>query len=171
MNVPENAQLELLDIYDVWYNPWWQQVWFKALCAVTVILFLVATFYYVYKRFFVKPVIQHAWQKALEEIEKLSQSDFDDQNKFYSRLTSILKRFMQEEYQVSFVDKTDTEFIDALEHSPSVPVSITQKCKLIFDGVTLIKFAHQKTVHEHMLSSIKLAQDLVKEASELNRKL
>ncbi|NBQ17598.1 hypothetical protein EBU24_04740 [bacterium] len=169
MNVPEGNQLELLDIYDVWYNPWWRQTWFKSTCALIVILIVAALSYYVYKRFFVKPVIKQAWQKALEEIDLLAHSDFDDQNKFYSALTSVLKRFMQEEYQVSFVDKTDTEFIQSLETSSLVPEAITQKCKLIFDGVTLIKFAHQKTVHEHMLSSIKLAQDLVKEAAELNR--
>lgn len=144
MNVPESNQLELLDIYDVWYNPWWQQVWFKVICCMSIFAILAVFSYFIYRKFFIKPVIKHAWQKALEEIEKLSQSDFDDQNKFYSTLTSILKQFMQAEYQVSFVDKTDTEFIESLEKSSLIPSTITQKCKLIFDGVTLIKFAHQK---------------------------
>jgi hypothetical protein len=164
MNAPENTQLELLDIYDIWYHPWWQQTWFMILCIVFVVA-LIATFsYFIYKKFFVKPIIKQAWQIALQEIEKLSHSDFDDQNKFYSTLTSILKHFLQEEYSIALVDKTETEFIALLETNSLVPASITEKCRLIFDGVVLIKFAHQKTVHEHMLSSLKLAQDLVKEA-------
>ncbi len=163
MNVSEGNQLELLDIYDVWYNPWWHQTWFIVASSLILVGFIFLGFYFIYKKFFVSIVIKQPWQKLLDELKILSTSDFDDQKKFYSRLTSALKQYIQESYSLQLVDKTDTEFIDALEYCPTIPAHVTQELKTIFDGVMLIKFAHQKTVHEHMSSSLKAAEALVKE--------
>lgn len=160
----QQQPLELIDIYGVWYHPWWQQAWFvypSILACVAVIVFLC---YWIYKRFFYVEKVQLPYEKALEALQSLRGDDLSPKL-FYIRLTEILKEYLQELYHEQFVGTTDTEMIRLLERTSSASPKIMTQVEEILDGVTLIKFANHKAAQEQMSKALTSALQIVEETT------
>ncbi len=156
------TNLELLDIYDVWYKPWWHETWFIAGMTLCFILIVGIVSYVFYKKYDTSPLSITVLDRIACDLKKLKNLDVNQQTYFYSQLTMLLKEALQEIYGVSVVHKTDNEFVEFLEQLPALAPEVAVSLKDIFDGVVLIKFAHQKTVKEHMMRSLEKAQEVVK---------
>jgi len=153
--------LELLDIYDVWYNPWWHQTWFMVLCIVSGLLAIAVLGFVIYKKFFSRVIAMSGLEQIALEMKKLKNLETMDQSYFYASLTTLLKKACQEAYHVSVVHKTDDEFINFIGQEKMFDEELVASLKTIFDGVAVIKFAHQKTVQDHMERSLKVAVEVV----------
>jgi len=156
----EQQKVELIDIYDIVYEPWWLSTTTKiALCAVVFIL-TAALCYVLYKKTR-KPSALLYWQQALHEIDVLEKTNFSDGQLFYMRLTEVMKQYLQERYGMYLVDKTDAELLEFLNTSERIPTHVYETMKDLFEGVVFIKFAHQHAVQERMEDAIKKTKVLI----------
>jgi len=154
--------LELIDIYDISYAPWWlsSAAKYGLLCFIFVCGVLVG--YLIYKKTR-KPKAVPYWQQALDALDALEKQGFDDVQEFYIRLTEIMKQYLQEKYEISCVDKTDSELLALLKVTPSVELSVFETIKELFDGVIFIKFAHQTAAKERMEVALTKSRGLIRE--------
>jgi hypothetical protein len=169
MNSPTPQQtLELLDIYDVYYEPWWlnERLWYGIYAIVGI---AVCVFVYLLIRKLMPQKKLSYWEQALIQIERLG-NDLDNPKLFYGQLTDILKRYLQERYALPLVGKTDTELLAVLEHDNAVPQILYQDIKTIFDGVVYVKFAHHSVAVEQMRYAQRTAAKIIKETHVVHKK-
>ncbi len=166
--LPQEQPLELLDIYDVYYEPWWlnQWLWYGIYAAVGALLCVGV--YLLIRRLLPKKNIPY-WQRSLNKIEALHK-EFDDPKLFYAHLTDIVKRYLDERYALPLVGKTDTELLQVLEHDNAVPASVYEGLKSILDGVVYIKFAHSSAALEQMKKAQRTALTLIQETHKVTQK-
>lgn len=165
----EQQTIELIDIYDITYNPWWLSFWFKMtlVCvAASIAMFLS---YYFYKKYRKKPIVPY-WQHALDKINALRKGDFQDGQFFYVQLTDVLKQYLQERYQIHLVDKTDIEFLKTIEQEQAIPPVVYETLKDLLDGVMVIKFAHGKAVQERMNDALEQSIKLIENTKSEQQK-
>ncbi len=162
-------KLELIDIYDITYEPWWQSLWFKTI-GISLIAILSGLFvYYLYKKYRKVTSLTY-WQQAFASIAVLEKQGFADGQLFYVRLTHIIKDYLHERYQLALADKTDTELLETLKQTTEVPSTVCQEVKEIFDGVIFIKFANQQAAHERMEQALVKSRSLIKETQQESEK-
>jgi len=153
-------QLQLIDIYDIVYQPWWLSSTAKIGYTIFIFLLGVGVGYLIYKKTR-KPLIIPYWQQALYAIAALEKEGYANGQQFYLRLTEIMKCYLQEKYGVALLDKTDTELLEILKATPAVPAHVFDTIKELFDGVIFIKFAHQEAAQERMESAVKKSRELI----------
>jgi len=158
-------QLQMYDIYDVWYQPFWQQTWFLVTGIVVVLVLMSAIGYWLYNKQKAEIVLT-ADEQALVRLYHLQSSTTDSQKQFYSRLTSTLKQYLQERYQLLLSGTTDDEMLTLLKKNKDIPQEVETKIDAILQDVVLIKFADQKTVRGQMDKALKESIALVKETKE-----
>lgn len=169
MSMPQQEQpLELLDIYDVYYEPWWLNVWLWYGMYVAGAVLVCVGVYLLIRRLIPKKQIPY-WQKSINAITAL-RTDFDDPKVFYVHLTDIIKRYLDERYALPLVGKTDTELLQSLEHDNAVPKAVYQGLKEILEGVVYIKFAHSSAALEQMKKAQRTALIIIQETHHLEKK-
>ena len=156
----EQQKLELIDIYDIVYEPWWLSFIAKVTVCVVIFILCLVVGYFIYKKTR-KPVVLLYWQKALRDITSVEKTDFSDGQLFYLRLTEIMKQYLQERYAMHLVDKTDTELLEFLKTTKLIPSHVYETMKDLFEGVVFIKFANQHAVQERMEDAIKKTKALI----------
>lgn len=156
----EQPKVELIDIYDITYNPWWLSSWFK-LCASGLFGVLIIALSYVLYKKYKKKISLPYWQQTLRSIELLKKQGFEDGQLFYVRLTQVVKQYLHERYKIALADKTDSEMLETLKHTPDIPPLVYKEVKEIFDGVMFIKFANQHAAKERMEQALIKSQELV----------
>lgn len=166
MHMPTSQQqpLELLDIYDVSYNPWWLNKWLWYTSYGLLAMLVLVGVYFLVRSYMPKKRVPY-WQQATHAIGQLSYS-FDDPKLFYVQLTDILKRCLQERYALPLVGKTDTELLAALEHDNVVSVHVYEQLQEILHGVVYIKFAHHDAALEQMKQAQKTALAIIYETHD-----
>lgn len=157
----EQQKLELIDIYDIVYEPWWLSPTAKLAACVAIFMLCVGAVYLIYKKTR-RPLVLSYSQKALRDIETLEKTEYSDGQVFYMRLTEIMKRYLQERYMMHLVDKTDTELLELLKTTNLIPSHVYETMKDLFEGVIFIKFAHQHAVQERMENAIKKTKALIR---------
>jgi hypothetical protein len=145
------AQNQLYDIYPTWHVPFWQTTWFFWLMMLigSIILAALITGFIMWKRKYKKP--KTAWEQALSALNLLGQRAMHprESKEFYTQLTSILKRYLQERYEIPVMGKTDQELIASLESLDvlkDAPVLLQE----VIEGSTIIKFANVQSGQERM---------------------
>lgn len=156
----EQQKLELIDIYDIVYEPWWLSTVAKIGFCIVGIVACIGIGYLIYRKTKKPPVIFY-WQKALGDIGKLEKTDFSDGQAFYLRLTEIMKEYLQQHYAVHLVDKTDTELLEVLKTTSVIPSHVYETMKELLEGVVFIKFAHQHAAQERMEDALKKVRTLI----------
>ena len=159
--------LELRDIYDFTYNPWWLQTWFfvlVALCVVGVALFFV---YRVYTKRKVPALTPQ--EQTLRALEKLdTQQAMRNPQEFYTQVTGIVKQYIEQRYNFGFrsVGLTDDEFLRVIEKQHTLSPELIELVKEIFNGVVFIKFAQGKAALESMQQALSNGKKIVMISSE-----
>ncbi len=103
------------DIYDFYYIPFWQTLWFKIIVGIACAIALTAIIYLIVTRRKKKIT---AWEWATQELAKLAGMQLSskaDYKKFYFALTVITKQYLHERYGWKVSDKTDEELVAWLE--------------------------------------------------------
>lgn len=139
-------QIEIYDIYDLWYIPaWWEKksTWLIAGSCVVIVLLFIAVYYLWKKK---KNMRETSEQKALKMLAFLeSQKNLLTHQELYLKITALLKEIFYARYGFLFRGKTDTEFLSNVKEL-SISQDIHSALADILKGVELVKFAHQKTV-------------------------
>ncbi len=137
---------QLIDIYDVWYTPWWR---FKIL-YVGVGIFLLALGYIIWHRYFRKKTVSISVQ-ALAKLQKLHQAKYGSDQALqdaYFQVTMIMKTYLSQQYHLKLLHKTDAELVQELK--TFLPIESQALVQEFFQRAYLIKFA-QAAVSSKML--------------------
>ena len=157
----KTEELQIKDIYDVWYHPFWQQNWFIALGIIVTLTLIGLLGYWLYQKN-KKEIILEPWEVALDALHDLKKNKPESPKLFYIQLTTILKRYLQSRYELSLIGTTDDEMLSALQQGSAVPKPVTDTIKTLLNGVQLIKFANQKAAQEQMQNALASSVQLVK---------
>jgi hypothetical protein len=152
---------QLHDIYGMIHVPFWQKpIFYVVLCVLGI---LVIMLYWYYIRGPQRQRSAHAWEQALYELEQLERhglSDGNQQKLFYSKLTRIIKEYLQKRFGISLTSKTDDELL-MLSASLDITQEVRQGLQDILDGVVFIKFAQEAAVRERMQRDLSAGKELV----------
>lgn len=151
--------IELYDIYDIWYEPSWLYrygIWL--LGAFTALGFFVCIYYWYKKRVEKK---KKCWQIALEKLAQLDKKT--DYKFFYFDLTKILKEYLVHRYHVDVLSKTDTEMVESLG-TYAISKEVSEDLKKIFSGTTEAKFAQQKVDHNARQNDLLVSKHIIKKS-------
>ena len=133
---------QLIDVYDVWYEPWWHaksfyaSLIFFAICVACFLMFCLWKWYMRAQQFSFEQI-------ALLQLQKLHQLPYDSDESMrdsYFQMTMIMKIYLSKRYAVGLLNKTDKEIV--LSIAPIVPVEISATLQELFERAYQIKFAH-----------------------------
>ena len=151
----------LADIYEMWHVPFWQTTWFK-ICYGLIVLFVIqlaiglAAYFINHRR---KPKLT-AWQQAFEQLQRLAQkypATTDEARIYYTRLTHLLKQYIQKRYGRKLEGSTDNELIQQAQ-SHGLPEKASDCLREILEGAVLIKFARAEAREAQISRDLKHAR-------------
>ncbi len=157
---------ELYEIYGLRYKPFWHTKAFVLGLVVIGFLLFGAIVWLLIRKF--KARKQHirmkAWDVALQELASLGIADeftIELGNTFYSRLTYILKKYLQERHGLALLGKTDEEVLSFLEMTDFSP-QLLDDLRSIFHGCIEIKFARGAALRENIERHLALSFSLIR---------
>lgn len=161
----DNNQPLDFEIYEFYEPTLLDNVWVR-LGGTIVILLIVAVIVY----FFVKrrraPLTPG--QQALQELAALQEKDFSNKKEVkgaYFAITTVIKRYLYEEFKLKSIDKTDDELIVFLEKEQFHPPTL-EAFKKIHHNALWVKFANYDLIKTQVEQDLAAARHLI-EALEL----
>jgi len=156
------AQDELIDIYDMWYEPFWIQRWFVVIVCIVSILSIGFLLYFLYKKYFKKEssidcsVDAYEGLSALESMSIQTQQDSKD---LYFELSSIIKQYLACRYDTVFTQLTDKEIVRRVEDY----ISDTDVCILrkLLQSIAHVKFERGQVALEKIKYDIQLVKEFI----------
>lgn len=155
------SNMQLVDIYGVWYQPWWKSTGFSVTLCLIVCALLALLGYHLYRSgwFFKKLSFD---QQALHDLKKLTASSYQTSAQIkdgYFQLTMILKIYLAVRYQLILHDKTDLEIIPMVQ-SVLAPEQFVELETLLARAFQ-IKFAHEFVDRTTLMTDVASAQKLI----------
>jgi|GEM_PF-6112471 len=121
MNTPQSSDMQIYDIYEVIFIPWWQQWWFLGILLILCILigyFCVRLYKrYKYKKSLYVDFFASAQKElALLRIVVAQNSEKYDAQELYDRLMNIFKIACKKYYHLDLSSKTIADYKRELEN-------------------------------------------------------
>ena len=94
------------------------------------------------------PVVLSAAEKALQALDRLVEKAYPSLGKFkeyFFELSMILRRYLEEEFEIPVTEKTSEEFLFDMAQSDCLNSSQKKTVQLFLQQSDLIKFAKQET--------------------------
>lgn len=101
---------------------------------------------------------------AFRELRDLKDEKLWQKNefkKYYTRLTEIIRRYMERRYGIPAMELTSYEILDAWNHSGEDRDDLSDKLRLLLNLADLVKFAKQKPVATENEENMERAYDFV----------
>lgn len=158
-------ELQFVDVYDVWYQPWWKSTAWYVSCAIIACVIFVCMLYYLYRQgWFVKKI--SCDQQALKSLNLLAAAPHDTTEKIYAayfQLTLILKTYFAARYHLVLADKTDLEIMVEVKNfvDPIYQSLLSEFLNRAFQ----IKFAHEKICKEMLQDDIKFVKKIIEDTT------
>ncbi len=155
----------LVDVYGVWYHPWWHSSYFYFFVGIISCLLVWKVIRMVKNYFWSSRRISFE-QVALQDLYRLqSQTYVSDEviHEAYFKVTMILKVYLSKRYHISLLDKTDKEIADQLQGVVSDQLGIL--LKEFFDRSFQIKFAYDSVSEQMLRDDIEFAKTVILETS------
>ncbi|MBI2345164.1 hypothetical protein HYV10_03790 [Candidatus Dependentiae bacterium] len=152
------GQLQLIDVYGVWYKPWWNSGWLYSLIVFITTLFLG---YFLY-RYIKREKKLTPEQEALQGLYRLGNMNYVDEKMIhdaYFKITMIIKTYFILQYKMKFQDKSDLE-ISAELHG-IIPENMISLLKEFFDRSFHIKFAYDVVSESMLRQDIEMLHTLI----------
>lgn len=139
----DNAKLsQLIDVYDVWYEPWWHSKYYYG-CLMSFMIFLSCVLIYAFWKRYMRAQQFSFEQIALLQLQKLHQKSYDSDDSIrdaYFTMTMIMKTYLSKRYAIRLLNKTDQEIVDSIKSV--VPIEIFATLQELFQRAHEIKFAY-----------------------------
>lgn len=163
--ITENKD-QLIDIYDIWYEPFWLQGWFKILICLFIMIMTIILFYYFYKKYIYKTIVIDCSVIAYRDLDSLNKIHIvtaQDSKDCYFSLSSIVKNYLACRYHLIFTHLTDKEIIKqaALYMSDDLAYMLAN----IFKNMTLIKFEHEIAASQKLEKDIALVREFIQQTT------
>jgi len=157
---------QLIDIYDIWYEPFWLQPWFIMGISVCLCIGIVLLLYYFYKKYMQQSIILNHSFVAYQELNQLKKSKIKNENdgkNSYFTLTLIVKKYLISRYPSFFDGLTDKEIIQQAHNiMPEDCVVILQK---VLQGMMFVKFEHGIVATEKLEKDIMLIESFIQKTT------
>lgn len=152
---------QIVDVYDVWYRPWWHSKLFIASIVVVGIIFFVMTLYALWKRYLRSQSFSYEQVALLnlQELHKLSYKSDNEIRDAYFKLTMVMKVYLSKRYQIALLNKTDQEIISHIQEL--VPVAVSATLQELFERSYQIKFAHAAVSEKMLYDDIDFMQKVI----------
>ncbi len=160
------STIKFYDIYDYYYTPITDTLWFKIAVVIGILLLGFLIGYAVFRRRQRQQIAPWVW--AQQEIQKLPLkkcTSKDDFKKFYFNLTGIIKEYLQRRYDWKTRSKTDTELITYLE-GKDFDASLLESLKKMTQEAEWIKFANEEGIKTQAEKDLVTAQSIIKKTKE-----
>lgn len=140
----DSMEIELFDIYEYLYTPFWKTNWF--ICIFIMMMACIAFGLFWYFKWHAKKI--DIADKILIDLSLISLDEMDSKE-FYFLLTERFKIYLQDRYNRNFVSKTDAEIITFLKQY-QLDFELIESAKAIFMGPQLVKFANHQAALDQM---------------------
>lgn len=150
---------QLIDIYDIWYEPFWQQGWFTVVKMIAIVALVGALLYFLYKKYIQKKVVVDCARIAYRDLDLLKNFHIvteQDSKDCYFSLSSIIKRYLACRYHTIFIRLTDKEIVRQAE--PYMDEANKRLLQQILQGMTFVKFEHEVVATQKLEKDIALIQ-------------
>ena len=101
---------------------------------------------------------------ALRELDKLEEEKLWQQSKFkeyHSKLTDILRRYIEDRFDINAMEQTSNEVLDAIRHANILSAENFEKLSQMLSIADYVKFAKLKPLPDENERSLKHAYDFV----------
>ncbi len=154
---------EMYDAYSIIEQPAWYAQW-PLFLALVIAFFIAAVLFFWLKQ--TKGSLSQKtigpWDYAQQELTLLDQLELstqEDHKKFYTILTNMLKRYLQEHYSLN-EGNTDQELL-ALLKKKNIPQDILKNMHEITHHAFMVKFAHHEGLLFHMEQDKQRAREIL----------
>ena len=153
---------QLIDIYDIVYEPFWNQKWFSFIIVVSIFSLIIMLIYFLYKKYIKRAtfvdcaLIAVSGLNNLKNIKIVSKQDGKD---CYFSLSLIIKKYLASRYDVIFTQLTDKEIVKHAElYMTDDNIYMLQQ---ILQGMTFVKFEHEVAMNDKIEKDIQLIQNFI----------
>lgn len=153
-----NSVQGLVEIYGLWYYPWWHSQWFYVAIIVMLVVCLIGIFLWYFRR----AKVLTPEQKALQELHRLRSASYaspESLHAAYFTLTSIFKNYIFETTKISIFDKSDKEIIAHLDGV--FAQDVLQLLQEFFERSFQIKFAYDVVSQQMLFDDIDFLQAII----------
>lgn len=161
-----SSQEQLIDIYDLVYEPFWQSRWFFLSVYFIGTVIVLLTFYFLYIWYIKKTknidCSVLAYQK-LEKFEKISVLKEQDSKDYYFSLSSIVKNYLACRYHNSFSCMTDKEMLEKIKQYTNESNSLL--LERIILNMKMIKFEYKLVTENQLKQDIVLIKQFVEDTT------
>ncbi len=162
------SDLEIYDIYDIIYTPWFKSWWFISFSILLFILISVFILYKFYNKFFINKISFE--QSIKNRINNLKNDLLIDHKIFFFSVTDIVKDIFSHYFFVEIKSKTDDEFLQFLKQDYENLYKIAES---IFENAQQVKFAKASLSDEKinlLIESILKFFTICQKSSSLDKK-
>jgi len=133
-----DMQDQLYDIYDLWYQPWYENKWYFSLAMIAGLLVLIALIFFV-RFLFGNKKRKKTWQDRLSEVLNQAETSRDiDIKQSYFFLTRAIRLYLSHKYGLKVMHLTDLQMQNVLERS--LKEQYTKGLKGVFERGLQYKF-------------------------------
>ena len=167
-DLKEASLNQLIDIYDVWYKPWWNSKSFY-ICTTLIILILICVLSYFLWKKYIQPK-KFSYEKiAILQLQKLHKKSYESDESIrdaYFQMTMIMKTYLSKRYKIKLINKTDNEIIESIKSI--VPSQIFITLQELFQRAYQIKFAYAAISLKMLYDDIDYMQRIIYETIKQN---
>lgn len=161
MNTPDN-----FEIYSFYEPSIFENIWIRLGISLLIFVLIIGIMYLVIKHRR-KPLTPG--QTALQKLNQLISKDFSNKKEVkaaYFAITTIIKRYLHEQFKLRTIDKTDDELITLLEaekfHEPT-----QEAFKKIHHNALWVKFANYDLIKTQVEIDVAEAKNLIETLEKL----
>ena len=156
---------ELYDIESLWHVPFWQTDQFFWIVIATSVTLTVLICAFIFKKRFYKKRVLYPWERALVDLAQLKKNNqicAARGKEFYNALTSILKEYMHNCYQINVISATDEELLALVENSSDLPPFLSEQVREVLAGMAFIKFANAQAAQKKIDQDFERVELIIK---------
>ncbi len=150
---------------------------------IVIILFLIALFWFLFKRFYKKPEVEEIVQpkeippfhdpfkeydRVIEEIRKGESLKQGEYKIYYTELTDAVRQYMERVYKENALEMTTSEISYALKRK-RLDAQVQNMIMMLLNQADRVKFAKYDPIMESAINDLDLALDLGKRFRSLDR--
>ncbi len=136
--------------------------WHYVLAGIVAIILVAVALYYIFKP---KPKLLSAYEKAMLAIRQLNTDEVIDEE-YTTRLSDIVRVFLEEHYNLPAPERTTPEFIDIANKSIVIEKGIKERLQKLLELSDMVKFARQAISPEQKSLISKTAIELIEKSQE-----
>lgn len=158
--------IQLIDVYDVWYQPWWKTTWWYVSCSMIMCLILLFVLYYLLKSGWFGRALSFD-QQALKNLNQLANQSYSSEKQIraaYFQLTLIFKTYLEQRYAQPLLDKTDIEIVYLMQAIlPETQFFVLEE---FLKRASQIKFSHELAVPAMLYDDIQFVQKFIEQTAK-----